>query len=67
MDSSDLEGILNFKVIGIDQSVIAATDVHWRLPGVRLRLAISLSLSVRIDLLGCQSQYKRTEGKGNKG
>jgi len=43
--------------------------MEWGLPGpghVTCDCAVTLSLSLGADLLGCQSQYKRTEGKGNK-
>jgi len=43
--------------------------MEWGLPGpghVMCDRAVTLSLSLGADLLGCQSQYKRKEGKGNK-
>jgi len=43
--------------------------MEWGLPGpghVTCDRAVTLSLSLGADLLGCQIQYKRKEGKGNK-
>jgi len=43
--------------------------MEWPLPGpghVTCSRAVTLSLSLGADLLGCQSQYKRKDGKGNK-
>jgi len=65
-DSSDLKGKLNSKVFGTDLSAVAATYIHWRLLGLGARVAVTLSPSLSTHLLGCQSQYKRREGKGNK-
>jgi len=42
-------------------SAVAATYIHWRLPGLGSRVAVILSSSLGEDLLGCQSQYKRKE------
>ena len=41
MDSSDLKGKLNSKVFGTDLSAVAATYIHWRLPCLGSRVAVT--------------------------
>jgi hypothetical protein len=59
-------GEYSVKIFDTDLTAVAATYIRWRLPGCGLHVAITLSPSVGADLLGSQSQFKRTEGMGNK-
>ena len=54
------------KIFDTDLSAVAATYIHWRLPGLGSCVAVTLTPSLGADLLGGQSQYKRREGKANK-
>ena len=66
MDLSDLLGMLKSMGFCIDLTAGVAIYIHHRVPGLGSCLAVSLSLSLGATLLGCQSQYNRSEGKGNK-
>jgi len=62
-----IDGEYSGKIFDTDLSAVAATYIHWRLPGLGSRVAVTLSPSLGADLLGCRSQYKRKEWKGMKG
>lgn len=57
---------LSDKILNTELSAFSPANIYWRFPCLRLRVAIILSHSVGGDLLGCQSQFKRKEGKGYK-
>jgi len=61
-----IDGEYSGKIFDTDLSAVAATYIHWRLPGLGSRGAVTLSPSSGADLLGCHSQYNGREGKGNK-
>jgi len=54
------------KIFDTDLSAVAKTYIHWRLPGLGSRVAVTLSPSLGADLLGCQRQYKSRDVKGIK-
>ena len=66
LDSRDLKGKLNSMVFSTDLSAAAATSVDWWFPGLQSHVTDALSLSLGADLLVCQSQFKRRDGKRNK-
>jgi len=61
-----IDGEYSGKIFDTDLSALAATYLHWRLPGLGSRAFVTLSPSLGADLLGCQSQSKRREAMGNK-
>jgi hypothetical protein len=54
------------KIFDTDLSDPMVTYIQWRLPGLGLRVAVTLSPSLAADLMECQSQYLREERNGKQ-
>ena len=52
-----IDGEYSGKIIDTDLRVVETTCIQWRSPGLRSRVAVTLSPSLGADLLDCQSQY----------